>query len=563
MEKNSVVLPTNTADTSGKQEVEVISKSEKLLQAGEAVMDDIHRCNNTDTELIKLDENKMVIDEHKDKMALLPRDLKIQNSDEKEKENLASLDTEAKPEAKTKKTLPHKRPVPVPLPLLAQFLKQRKSKTKSTTPKPEAPSSALDSKPLLPPESSPDPISFTPSANTHIDSQPSLTSYQTVISPSTADANDITSTSTTSLSSSTLSVDPLIQEDTETPLRFSPSPSDSDSLMAPNTTSPTKPNYDLALDSIADVFGDADVSVQSLDNTLVSQSDISSVFACDVLDDTNSPTTPAVNTDVVTTSPKSVFDVPSSKNDEIVPNQELSSMPQVESESVSDCLLENSNGLCTELFTQEALDTNDESLSLPLDDPSSPAFSLPSPTPSSPDPFPPDLFCDRPLPPRKALDSFPERLLDCTGISSSQIFTLLCDMPESPINHLDSFQGRLFNGPLDKMLPNQSRSGIFNESIDLFGQRLSNKQSLVNDVQSTVNCETSETAVSDHPVPEPVKQSSHGSTLNKSNKKQKKVGKLKHGEDDEVLEGPIPAPMQPSLEDVEGQLFVSFTSKVN
>ncbi|KAA0710888.1 MAX gene-associated protein [Triplophysa tibetana] len=571
IEKNCVLLQSNTGGTSGKQAVEAISS--KL----ETVMEDIHKCNNTDTtskkELIKLDEIKMVIDEHKDnKITSLSSDKKGQISDEKKMENISSPDTEAEPEGKTKKTLPHKRPEPVPLPLLAQFLKRRKFQSKSNTPAPEeAPCLAVDCKPQLTSESSPALISSTILANTQIDSQPPLTSSsQTVISSSTEDASNMTSTSTASLSSPSLTTDPLIQEEEEEeepPLRFSPSPSDSESLLSPNNSSTTKSNLDPSFDSVLDVFSNAEnVSVQGFVNTLMSQSDFSSVFTCNVLDDTDSPTTPAVKTNVVidhtvTISPNSAFDVPSNKNNEILPNLELSSLPQVEIESFSDCLLENSNGLCSDLFTEEVLDTNDESLSLPLDGPSSPTFSIPSPVLSSPDPFPPDLFSDRPLPPRKALDSCPERLLDCTGISSSDIFTLLCDIPAAPINHLDSFQGRICNGPLDSVSSSLSRSGLFNRSIDLISQKTSNKQVPVKDIQSTVNCVSNETAPSDHSVPEPTKQSTNGSTLKKSDKKLKKVGKLKHGDDDEVFEGPVPAPMQPSLEDVDGQLFASFMSK--
>ncbi|XP_056624574.1 MAX dimerization protein MGA a isoform X3 [Triplophysa dalaica] len=576
IEKNCVVLQTNIGGTSGKQEVEAISSKPVT------VMDDIHKCNNTDTtskkQLIKLDEIKIVIDEHKDnKITSLPSDKKVQNSDEKKKGNISSLDTEAEPEAKTKKTLPHKRPEPVPLPLLAQFLKRRKFQSKSTTPTPQAPCLTVDCKPQLTSESSPDLISSTFLANTQIDSQPPLTaSSQTIISSSTEDASNMTSTSTASLSSPSLTIDPLIQEEEdeeeeeEQPLRFSPSPSDNESLLSPNNSSPTKSNLDPSFDSVSDVFSNAEnVSVQGFVNTLMSQSDISSVFACNALDDTDSPTTPAVKTNAVitsynptvTTSPNSAFDVPSNKNNEIIPNLELSSLPQVEIETFSDCLLENSNGLCPELFTQEVLDTNDESLSLTLNGPSSPTFSIPSPVLSSPDPFPPDLFGDRPLPPRKALDSCPERLLDCTGITSSDIFTLLCDIPAAPINHLDSFQGRICNGPLDSVSSSQSRSGLFNRSIDLISQKTSDKPVPVKDIQSTVNCESNETAPSDHPVPEVTKQSSNGSNLKKSNKKLKKVGKLKHSDDDEVFEGPVPAPMQPSLEDVDGQLFASFMSK--
>ncbi|XP_065109757.1 MAX dimerization protein MGA a isoform X2 [Paramisgurnus dabryanus] len=566
-------LQTDTSCSSGKQEVlKVSSKPENVLQVGETVMDDNHQCNNTDTcskvESIQVDENKMIIDEHKnDKITMVSSDQKVRETDENRMENLPSLDSETKPEAKTNKTLPHKRPEPVPLPLLAQFLKQRQSKTRSITPKPEAP---LNSKPHSTPESSTDLISYTPSANTHIESQQLVTSLsQTVTSSSSTAGANMSSTSTTSLST-TIIADPFIQVETQKPLQIPSSPSVSDPFPLPNTTSPVKLDDDREMDSISSIFGSADGdSMQGLDNIVCL--DISSVFPCDDMPDTHSPTIPDDNTDAITPGTPTVttynfgFDVSPSKNSEVItgviPNQELTPEPQVvANKSVSDVLFESSNGLSPELLPQDVppdtLSTHDESLSLPLDEPSSPAFSLPSPAPSSPDPFPPDLFGDRVVPPRKTLDSFPERLLDCTGIPSSDLFTLglYGDIPELTRNPLEA-------GLLNEQVVLTDLSP--RESVNLFPERpCSDKPDSVHDIQSAVepNCEPSETTVSEHIVSEITKQSSHGNTK-KSKKNQKKIGKLKHIEDDEVFERPAPAPMQPSLEDVEGQLFVSFMSK--
>ncbi|XP_030643772.1 MAX dimerization protein MGA a [Chanos chanos] len=47
----------------------------------------------------------------------------------------------------------------------------------------------------------------------------------------------------------------------------------------------------------------------------------------------------------------------------------------------------------------------------------------------------------------------------------------------------------------------------------------------------------------------------------KCKSKHRKGGKMTQNDDEEVTEGPVPVPLQPSLEDVEGQLFVSFMSK--
>ncbi|XP_042599182.1 MAX dimerization protein MGA a isoform X2 [Cyprinus carpio] len=571
IKKNGVVLQASTTCTSEQNEVmDISSKTENILEVvkDETVMGDIHRCKSIETSSkteLKIDENKTeIVDEHKiGKITLLSSD---QNND-----------TEAKSEANTKKALPHKRPERVPLPLLAQFLKQRKSKTRPTTPKPDVLSSSLDSEksfePVLTPEISSALLSSIPCVTTNSDSQPVLTSLSEKVKlSSTTDANNITSEST-ALSSPSATACPVPVE-TQLSVRFSPSLICIDPN-APNTTS-SKPNYDPTPDNISSVFHNTDaVSMPDLDDPLRSQSDISSLPTFDTVNDTCSQTTPEVNTDsadtpIVLSVTTSVFDVPSSTDNSVIPLKQLTSILDVaESDSMSDCLLDSSKGSCTELFSEEVpqntLFTHEGSLSLPLDDPSSPAFSLPSPAPSSPDPFPPGLFCERPVPPRKTLDSFPERLLDCTASSSPDLFALglFNDRPVSPRKILDFVTDITLDGTLTskESLSPSVPSGPEHptETIDLFFQsQCSDRTGPLNDVQSAVSCETS---VSDHIIPEPTKQSSHGSTFKKLKAKQKKTGKLKFSEDKEVFEGPIPVPMQPSLEDVEGQLFVSFMSK--
>uniref|UniRef100_A0A8C2H3T8 MAX dimerization protein MGA a n=1 Tax=Cyprinus carpio TaxID=7962 RepID=A0A8C2H3T8_CYPCA len=571
IKKNGVVLQASTTCTSEQNEVmDISSKTENILEVvkDETVMGDIHRCKSIETSSkteLKIDENKTeIVDEHKiGKITLLSSD---QNND-----------TEAKSEANTKKALPHKRPERVPLPLLAQFLKQRKSKTRPTTPKPDVLSSSLDSEksfePVLTPEISSALLSSIPCVTTNSDSQPVLTSLSEKVKlSSTTDANNITSEST-ALSSPSATACPVPVE-TQLSVRFSPSLICIDPN-APNTTS-SKPNYDPTPDNISSVFHNTDaVSMPELDDPLRSQSDISSLPTFDTVNDTCSQTTPEVNTDsadtpIVLSVTTSVFDVPSSTDNSVIPLKQLTSILDVaESDSMSDCLLDSSKGSCTELFSEEVpqntLFTHEGSLSLPLDDPSSPAFSLPSPAPSSPDPFPPGLFCERPVPPRKTLDSFPERLLDCTASSSPDLFALglFNDRPVSPRKILDFVTDITLDGTLTskESLSPSVPSGPEHptETIDLFFQsQCSDRTGPLNDVLSAVSCETS---VSDHIIPEPTKQSSHGSTFKKLKAKQKKTGKLKFSEDKEVFEGPIPVPMQPSLEDVEGQLFVSFMSK--
>lgn len=578
IKKNGVVLQTSTTCTSERKEVmDIPSKTENIqvVSTDETVVGDIPKCKSTDTSSkteLKIDKNKTETDEHKaDKVTLPSSD----QNDEKGMETLSSLDTEAKSEANTKKALPHKRPERVPLPLLAQFLKQRKSKTRPATPKSDVPSLSVDSekscKPVLTPESSSALMSSIPCATTNSDSQPVLTSLSEIVKTSTTDASNTTSQST-ALSSPSATASPIPAEP-QLSVRLSPSPVCSDPLNAPNTTSPAKPDSDPTLHNISSVFHNADdVSMPDLDNTLRSQSDISSLPTCDTVDDSHSPTTPEVNTDsadtpVVPSVTTSVFDVPSSTDSSVIPYQQLTSIPEVaENESISNSLLDSSKDSCPELLSekvpQHMITQEEESLSLPLDDPPSPAFSLPSPAPSSPDPFPPSLFCERPVPPRKTLDSFPERLLDCTVSSCPDLFQLglFNDRPVPPRKSLDFVPERPLVGTVtskESSVPSEPEHPM--ETTDLTSQsQCSDRPSPLNDLQSAVSCETT---VSDHIVPQPTKQSSHGSTLKKSKAKQKKTGKLRFSED-EAFEGPIPVPMQPSLEDVEGQLFVSFTSKV-
>lgn len=575
IKKNGVALQT-TCTSDQKEVMDISSKTENLLQLisnDETVVGDIHRCESTDTssktELLKTDETKTEIDEHKADKIILSSDQNVPYTNEKGMETLSSLDTEAKSKANMKKTLPHKRPERVPLPLLAQFLKQRKSKTRTITPKSDTPSSSLDSEkscePFLTPERSSALMSSIPCVTTILDSHPVHTSMSQKVT-STTDAINITSLST-ALSSSSATASPVPAE-MQLFDGFSHFPVGSDSFRAPNTTTSSKSESD----SKSSVFHNADaVSMPDLDDTLRSQSDISTLFTCDTVHDTCLPITPEVNNDFdvapivpsVTTSDYHI--------DNDGPYQELASLPDVaESASISDCLLDSSKGSCPDLFSEEipphSLFTHAESLSLPLDDPSSPTFSLPSPAPSSPDPFPPSLFYERPVPPRKTLDSFPERLLNCTAFSAPDLFPLglFNDKPVPARQINDFFPERTLDAivtsreSLSPSVPDGPEH--LRGTIDLFSQsQCSDRPGLLNDFQSAVSYETS---VSDHIVPEPIKQSSHGGTLKKSKAKPKKNGKLKFSEDDEVFEKPVTVPMQPSLEDVDGQLFVSFMSKV-
>lgn len=157
---------------------------------------------------------------------------------------------------------------------------------------------------------------------------------------------------------------------------------------------------------------------------------------------------------------------------------------------------------------------------------SSPSCAPPSPyvsAPSSPDPFPPSMFSARPIPPRKVLDPFPS----CLSL----------DRPRPLLELPDPLPQRFFTSPAPAGDPGPPVFGVTSE----------------------VSCPV---VSLDSGNPKELKQSLKTSKVSKCKVKQKKGGKSKLSEDTEVMEGPIPVPMQPSLENVEGQLFVSFMSKV-
>lgn len=152
--------------------------------------------------------------------------------------------------------------------------------------------------------------------------------------------------------------------------------------------------------------------------------------------------------------------------------------------------------------------------------PSSPYVSAPS----SPDPFPPSMFSHRPIPPRKTLDPFPP--------------FLSLDRRRPLLQPTDILPQNCFTRPGDS-----GRTGL--------------------EVTSEVSCHPDSPVLSPNPCAQ--KDPKHFQKASKSTKykvKQKKGGKSKLSEDTEVLGGPVPVPLQPNLEDVEGQLFVSFVSKV-
>lgn len=161
--------------------------------------------------------------------------------------------------------------------------------------------------------------------------------------------------------------------------------------------------------------------------------------------------------------------------------------------------------------------------------PSSPSCAPSSPyvsAPSSPDPFPPSMFCDRPIPPRKTLDPFPP----CLSL----------DRPRPLLEPAKPLPQMFFTRPTP---PGHPVPAVLSVNV--------------------VNCPSDPPVVSHDPcIAKELKQSLKTSKGPKCKVKHK-GGKSKLSEDTEVKGGPVPVPMQPNLEDVEGQLFVSFMSKVS
>uniref|UniRef100_A0AAR2KCD8 MAX dimerization protein MGA a n=1 Tax=Pygocentrus nattereri TaxID=42514 RepID=A0AAR2KCD8_PYGNA len=187
--------------------------------------------------------------------------------------------------------------------------------------------------------------------------------------------------------------------------------------------------------------------------------------------------------------------------------------------------LDSSTDPCTEFVPEAPYQSplsDDDDIPFSPSSPLSTEFSLPSPTPSSPDPFPPGLFSDRPIPPRKSLDPFPSGLL--------------FDRPRPLVDSYD---------PLPR--------SIFCTKPTCTGD----SEPITENVSSEVTC----SLAPDPCISKETDQSLQESTTKKTKVKPKKGGKLKLTEDAEVTEGPIPVPLQPNLEDVDGQLFVSFMSK--
>ncbi|XP_066525313.1 MAX dimerization protein MGA a [Hoplias malabaricus] len=447
-----------------------------------------------------------------------------------------------------------KRAEPVPLPLLALFLQQLKTKTRPTRPKSICDSSSSQSQSeksyktsvgedMTPPvessaETLPTPTeSFSSSLPTQSNSQTAAS-----LSSETVTSTILTSTIDSTTVSKCLSILPTVSYT----LTISPT--------LPEMPSPEKPSTSLAVTDSGQVPEPALAEQKTLsrldydtnidtkptedivsDTVFISKqknAELSAVAVSTVLSSFHSDSVPDNNVSkfvsdhfsaLSSSSPTKTFSaiISDSCNNETVCSNAINT------ESNVDPTLDYNADLCAEFVPDtpdhSSLSDVNEDIPFSPSSPPSPQFSIPSPAPSSPDPFPPGLFSDRPIPPRKTLDPFPP--------------CLSFDRPRLPVDSFDTVpQSFIFT---KKPCPRET--GPITQSIS--------------------NELTCSTLAPEPCIPVETNQSLQESTSKKTKMKHKKGGKLKRNEDVQTIEGPIPVPMQPNLEDVEGHLFVSFMSK--
>ncbi|XP_036448521.1 LOW QUALITY PROTEIN: MAX dimerization protein MGA a [Colossoma macropomum] len=431
-----------------------------------------------------------------------------------------------------------KRAEPVPLPLLALFLQQLKSKTRPTRPKSKCETSGSPShtdkscKISVAENVPPTTESFSPSLTTQSNAQP----VASVISE-TVTSSILTCTVSNAIVSPCLSLLPATSSSTS--LITSPTLPDMPSPLKPSPplVDPAQnPDPVLAEHKAASTL-DSDTSIVTTptavavsETMLVSKQQDAPVTLSAFSDNTVpnsflSVTTPDNNVVSNADAPSAISSSSRPKTFPVTisdsPKDELVYSNVVTAETDLDSCTDPCAEFVPEAPYQSPLSDDDDIPFSPSSPPST-EFSLPSPAPSSPDPFPPGLFSDRPIPPRKSLDPFPSGLL--------------FDRPRPLVDSFDSLPRSIF-------FTKPSRTGESEPTTE--------------SVSSEVTC----SLAPDPCIPTETDQSLQESTTRKTKVKPKKGGKLKLSEDAEVTEGPVPVPLQPNLEDVEGQLFVSFMSK--
>lgn len=386
-----------------------------------------------------------------------------------------------------------KRAEPVPLPLLALFLQQLKSKTRPARPKSKSENSCLASQSD---KSCHDPSAAENLSSSSVSIMPSLDTELNVHPAASPKPQPITS-----------SILPSTEDETVSTLK-----SASDCVTA---LTATVVHDELQLSTPEKISATTSAFAHIKPNTSLSDTTLDTNNVSIALDNPFSDCVPSCDPEAF---PASTPDAP--KNEVLNSNSNVSTDKLTTEPAHDSCTLP-----CSEPIPEtvpQSPSPRVKILSSPSCAPSSPYMSAPS----SPDPFPPSMFSDRPIPPRKTLDPFPP----CLSL----------DRPRPLLEPAKPLTQMIFTKP----------------------PRPGDRDSAVLGVTSVVNCPSDPPVVSPDPcIPKELKQSVNTSKGTKCKVKHKK-GKLRLSEDTEVTEGPVPVPMQPSLEDVEGQLFVSFMSKV-
>lgn len=428
-----------------------------------------------------------------------------------------------------------KRAEPVPLPLLALFLQQLKSKTRPIRPKSKCESSHSESEKSCKTSNAENTSPLNPMPTTSTNEQPAAS---TISETSTSSILKCTEANTTvSPCSSLLPATSCSTSHTTSPLlpdmptslkpAFFLVDTDQAQDKGPYSDLEHKDSQTLSPDSnivtspTANNTSDTVLDSKQEDTPVILSSFLDDTVPESILSSTTSDTNAVLSDAVFSDAPCALS--PPCSPPEIIPASIFESLKNgsvYTNVSTTESSADHTMDSCTVPLSKVVPESHQSPLSEDDDadlafSPSSPVFSIPSPTPSSPDPFPPDLFSNRPIPPRKSLDPFPPCLI----------------RPRPPVDLINAVPTRF----------SVTNPGSYDDSV-------------------------STERMSPTPVPEPCvlkesKQPVQERVSKRSKVKHKKVGKLKLSDDADVTEGPIPVPMQPSLEDVEGQLFVSFMSK--
>ncbi|KAI5611487.1 MAXprotein-associated protein isoform X5, partial [Silurus asotus] len=378
-----------------------------------------------------------------------------------------------------------KRAEPVPLPLLALFLQQLKSKTRPSRPKAKSEACSL----LSQTDSSIHDTSVT-------ENLPSSTAScnPSFITQFSIEPADSPTSQTIASSILTCTVASTEHETVSTPNPATDTLTGSRANVAPDTQQLSTPKK--VSDTTSAFAHNSNPNTDTTPNTTPDTKIVSVIL------DASSDHVPNGHTAVTFDAPNNELLQSNVSSDKSTPEpgQDFSTVP------------------CPDTVPNSVEQSPSPEVKTPSCAPSSPCISAPS----SPDPFPPSMFSDRPIPPRKSLDPFPL----CSSL----------DRPRPLLQAADPVPQKFITRTPPLKVPGPAVVGVTTE------------------VNSPV--------VSPNPsTPKEFKKFGKTSKGKKYKVKQKKCGKSNMSENTEAIESLIPVPMQPNLEDVEGQLFVSFTSK--